>query len=160
LILFGEGGNGKSVVLAVLRAMLGADNIATVPLESFGQRFAMAQTLGKLANVCPQGGGIDRTAEGVLKSYIAGDQMFFEKKGKDGCSAPPTARLVIGTNNVPRFLDKTEGMWRRLNLMPMNVRIPKEERKAGMDKESYWARSGELPGILNWALAGLRRLRG
>src|SRR5262249_53004056 len=91
--------------------------------------------------------------------YISGDRMFFEKKGKDGFSAPPTARLVLATNNVPRFMDKTEGMWRRLILMPMTVRIPKEERKAGMDKESYWARSGELPGILAWALAGLRRLR-
>jgi P4 family phage/plasmid primase-like protien len=159
LILFGEGGNGKSVVLAALRALLGADNIATVPLESFGQRFAMAQTLGKLANVCPEVGDIDRTAEGILKGYIAGDRMFFEKKGKDGFSAPPTARLVLATNNVPRFLDKSEGMWRRLLLMPMNVQIPREERKAGMDKEAFWISSGELPGILNWALAGLRRLK-
>ncbi|MCA1686309.1 MAG: hypothetical protein LC745_10085, partial [Planctomycetia bacterium] len=47
-------GNGKSVVLAVLRAVLGADNVATVPLEHFAQRFAMAQTHGKLANVCPE----------------------------------------------------------------------------------------------------------
>ena len=29
-----------------------------------------------------------------------------------------------------------------------------------MDKEAYWAGSGELPGVLNWALEGLRRLRG
>jgi P4 family phage/plasmid primase-like protien len=159
LILFGEGGNGKSVVLAVLRALLGADNISTVPLENFAQRFAMAQTLGMLANVCPEIGEIDRTAEGVLKSYISGDRMFFEKKGKDGFSAPPTARLVLATNSVPRFMDKSEGIWRRLFLMPMTVQIPQEERKVGLDKETSWIESGELPGILEWALAGLRRLR-
>ena len=43
--------------------------------------------------------------------------------------------------------------------MPMTVRIPPGERRAGMDKEAYWVRSGELPGVLNWALEGLRRLR-
>jgi putative DNA primase/helicase len=119
----------------------------------------MAQTLGKLANVCPEVGELDRTAEGTLKSYIAGDAMFFEKKGKDGFTAPPTARLVIATNNVPRFADKSEGIWRRLLILPMTVRIPPGERRAGMDKEAYWERSGELPGVLNWALEGLRRLR-
>jgi P4 family phage/plasmid primase-like protien len=160
LILHGPGGNGKSVVLAALRAMLGAGNIATVPLEHFAQRFAMAQTLGKLANVCPEVGELDRTAEGTLKSYIAGDAMFFEKKGKDGFTAPPGARLVLATNNIPRFADKSEGIWRRLLIVPMTVRIPPEERRAGMDKESYWERAGELPGMLNWALEGLRRLRG
>jgi P4 family phage/plasmid primase-like protien len=159
LILVGEGGNGKSVVLAALRAMLGADNVSTVPLEQFAQRFAMAQTLGKLANVCPEVGEIDRTAEGTLKSYISGDAMFFEKKGKDGFTAIPTARLVLATNNVPRFIDKSEGIWRRLLLMPMNVRVPPGERIPGLDKEAYWVESGEMPGILNWALAGLRRLR-
>jgi P4 family phage/plasmid primase-like protien len=159
LILHGPGGNGKSVVLAVLRAVLGAGNVATVPLEHFAQRFAMAQTLGKLANVCPEVGELDRTAEGTIKSYIAGDPMFFEKKGKDGFTAPPTARLVVATNNIPRFADKSEGVWRRLLILPMTVQISPGERQAGMDKEAYWAAAGELPGVLNWALEGLRRLR-
>ena len=154
LILHGPGANGKSVVLAVLRAVLGADNVATVPLEHFAQRFAMAQTLGKLANVCPEVGELDRTAEGTLKSYISGDAMFFEKKGKDGFSAAPTARLVIATNNVPRFMDRSEGIWRRLFILPMTVRHPVRRCRAGMDKEGYWRRSGELPGVLNWALEG------
>jgi P4 family phage/plasmid primase-like protien len=159
LILHGLGANGKSVVLAVLRGMLGADNVATVPLEKFDQRFAMAQTLGKLANVCPEVGELDKTAEGTLKSYIAGDAMFFEKKNKDGFTAPPSARLVIATNNIPRFVDRSEGIWRRLLILPMTVQILDAERTAGMDKEAYWVRSGALPGVLNWALEGLRRLR-
>jgi hypothetical protein len=28
-----------------------------------------------------------------------------------------------------------------------------------MDKDDYWTSSGDLPGILNWALQGLRRLQ-
>jgi P4 family phage/plasmid primase-like protien len=157
LIVHGPGGNGKSVLLAGLRAMLGAGNISTVPLEGFGQRFAMAETLGKLANVCPEVGELDKTCEGVLKSFIGGDSMLFEKKGKDPFTARPTARLVIATNNIPRFVDRSEGIWRRLLIVPMEFVIPASERTPGMDKEEFW--SAELPGILNWALEGLKRLR-
>jgi P4 family phage/plasmid primase-like protien len=159
LFLVGEGANGKSVVLAGLHAMLGDDNVSSVPLEDFGHRFAMAQTLGKLANICPEVGELDRTAEGTLKAFVSGDKMSFERKGKDGFSVRPTARLVFSTNNVPRFMDKTDGVWRRLLLVPFNRKVPVGERVAGMDKPDYWLRAGEVPGILNWALEGLRQLR-
>jgi P4 family phage/plasmid primase-like protien len=159
LVLVGEGGNGKSVVLAGLHALLGADNVSTVPLEDFGGRFAMAQTLGKLANICAEVGELDRTAEGTLKAFVSGDRMSFERKGKDGFSARPTARLVLSTNNVPRFADRSEGVWRRLLLVPFNRRVPSSERRPGLDKPEFWLCGGELPGMLNWALEGLRRQR-
>jgi P4 family phage/plasmid primase-like protien len=160
LFLVGEGANGKSVVLAGLHAMLGQENVSTVPLEAFGQRFAMAQTLGKLVNICPEVGELDRTAEGTLKAFVSGDRMTFERKGKDAFSARPTARLVLSTNNVPRFADRSEGVWRRLLLVPFNRQVPPEERVAGMDKPEFWLQLGEAPGILNWALEGMRQLRG
>src|SRR2546423_12423351 len=105
LFLVGEGANGKSVVLAGLHAMLGEDNVSTVPLEDFGKRFATAQTLGKLVNICPEVGELDRTAEGTLKAFVGGDRMTFERKGKDAFTARPTARLVLSTNNVLRVSD-------------------------------------------------------
>lgn len=45
-------------------------------------------------------------------------------------------------------------------LIPWRVEITKEKRIRGMDKVEFWRDSGELPGILNWALVGLHRLRG
>jgi phage/plasmid-associated DNA primase len=46
-------------------------------------------------------------------------------------------------------------------LMPFRVTIAADDpgRVRGMDKPAWWVASGELPGILNWALAGLDRLR-
>src|SRR5262249_2058312 len=160
LILVGEGANGKSVVLTVLRAMLGEENVSAVGLESFGQRFALAQTEGKLVNICPEIGEIDRTAEGLLKSFITGEAMTFERKGRDGYQATPTARLVIATNNVPRFSDKSSGIWRRLHLMPFTVQIPERERRHELTTKHFWSRApGELAGVRRWWLAGLARLK-
>jgi P4 family phage/plasmid primase-like protien len=161
LLLEGEGANGKSVVCAALEAMLGSENCSHVPLEVFGARFQLEATLGKLANIASEVGELDRAAEGFLKSFTSGDVMQFELKHKPTFSATPTARLVLATNNRPRFSDRSAGIWRRMILMPFRVTIADDDSKRvlGMDKPAWWDASGELPGIFNWALAGLERLR-
>jgi P4 family phage/plasmid primase-like protien len=159
MMMVGEGANGKSVVCAVLTALLGLENVSAVPLELFGDKFRLAGTLGKLANIVAEVGELDRIAEGQLKAFITGDVMEFERKFKSPFSAKPTARLVLATNNPPHFSDKSDGIWRRIMPLHLEVQIPAHERIAGMDTVEYWQESGELPGILNWALAGLHSLR-
>lgn len=159
LFLEGEGANGKSVICAALTALLGPPNVSHVPLEMFGKDFVLTQTLGKLANIAAEVGELDKAAEGCLKSFTAGDRMTFNRKGKDLIEATPTARLVLSANNRPRFSDRSDGIWRRMLILPLTVTIQPHERVFGMDKPEWWAAQGELPGILNWALAGLWRLR-
>jgi P4 family phage/plasmid primase-like protien len=159
LVLEGEGCNGKSVACAVLTALLGQANVSHVPLEGFAQRFALTQTIGKLANIASEVGEIDRVAEGVLKSFTSGDRMMFDRKNIDPIEALPTARLVLATNNRPRFSDRSDGIWRRLLLLPFRVQIQEKDRVYGMDKPDWWLVQGEMPGIFNWAVDGLRRLK-
>jgi P4 family phage/plasmid primase-like protien len=159
LVNEGEGGNGKSVFLAGLQAMLGPDNCSHVTLEKFANRFDLTDTLGKLANLCGDMGEIDRVSEGHLKSFVSGDRMFFDRKGISGMNCVPTARLIFNTNNRPRFSDKSSGIWRRLILIPWRTTISKAERIIGMDQVTWWQNSGELPGIFMWAVIGLHRLQ-
>jgi putative DNA primase/helicase len=161
LVLEGEGSNGKSVVCAVLEATLASVNCAHVPLEVFGERFQLTPTIGKLANIASEVGELDKAAEGFLKSFTSGDPMQFDRKHKSPIQAVPTARLILATNNRPRFSDRSGGLWRRMILMPVRVVIAENDpgRVFGMDKPAWWEASGELPGILNWALTGLDRLR-
>jgi P4 family phage/plasmid primase-like protien len=159
LMLYGEGNNGKSVVCAALTALLGEANVSQVALENFANRFALAQTLGKLANIASEVGELDKAAEGTLKAFTSGDRMSFDRKGKSLLDAAPSARLVLATNNRPRFSDRSNGVWRRLLLVPFDVVISPDEQVAGMDKPPWWIDSGELSGMLNWALEGLKRLR-
>lgn len=159
LILEGEGANGKSVYLAAMEATLGIDNVAHVPLEIFGQRFQLTPTINRLANIAADCGEIDHIAEGYLKSYTSGDRMTFDRKNLPAIEASPTARLMLATNNRPRFSDKSGGIWRRMLLVPFKIEIPESDRVTGMDKVDWWERTGELPGLFNWAIEGLRRLR-
>ena len=153
-ILVGEGSNGKGVLLAVLTALVGSDNVSHVPAGMFGERFQLSNTLGKLLNVEPDAGQITLRGEAFIKSFTAGDMMQFEMKYRQPISAVPTARLIIGTNSLPEFQDRSSGIWRRMILVPFRVQIPEEERDRGLANKL----KEELPGILNWALEGLRRL--
>ncbi|MCG3138653.1 MAG: hypothetical protein HJJLKODD_02520 [Phycisphaerae bacterium] len=157
IVFEGDGANGKSVACAVLTALLGAENVSHVPLEAFTQRFALNQTIGKLANVASEIGELDKVGEGFLKQFTSGDRMMFDRKHIAPIEALPTARLVLATNNRPRFSDRTSGLWRRMIVLPWRIRIAEHERITGMDKSAYWA--DELPGIFGWAIVGLHRLR-
>ena len=159
MVLEGEGKNGKSVFIAGLTAMLGEDNVSNVALENFADRFQRTDTIGKLLNAAGDCGEIDKAAEGILKSFVAGDRMYFDRKGVSGYNKTPTARLMIAANNRPRFNDRSDGMWRRMLVIPWRIEISPEKQVRGMDKVAWWTDSGECPGIFRWALVGLSRLR-
>ena len=159
MMMEGSGRNGKSVYIAALTAMLGENNVSAVPLENFGTPFDKTSTLGMLLNACGDCGEIDKVAEGHIKAFTSGDRMFFNRKNMPGTTCKPTARLLINCNERPRFKDRSDGIWRRLILVPWRVRITDDKVVRGMDKTAFWQASGELPGIFRWALVGLARLR-
>jgi len=155
LLATGEGSNGKGVLFEVLEAMIGAPNCSHVPLARFGNPFALYATLGKRANITAETiHVIEEQAEALLKSFVAGDAMTFERKFKEPVEAVPTAKVMIATNAAPRFNDKTFGLWRRLLLVPFKKTIPANKQIKGLAREL----KGELPGILNWAIDGLASL--
>lgn len=158
-ILQGEGGNGKGVLLAILKALLGRENVCSVPLESFhSDNFSFHQTYGKLANIVSDQHDIDNINEGVLKQFVSRELITFNRKFKDPITAEPTCFLTIATNSIPRFLDKTDGIWRRMVLFKFDKQIPVSERNPNFVSSKFWLSSGELPGIFNLALAGLMRV--
>jgi len=159
IALEGEGGNGKTVYCAGIAAMLGRENVSRVNLEKFGGRFDLASTLGKMVNICGDVGEIDRPAEGDLKLFTGGEEMTFDRKGISPIVAKPTAKLMVCWNGRPKFRDRSQGLWRRLLLVPFNHTPRRREITRGMDGDKYWIENGQAPGILLWAIEGLRRLR-
>ena len=159
LVLEGDGSNGKSVVLAGLTAMLGRANVSSVPLHRLTDRFSPAETLSKLANVSAETDKTSKAIEHRLKELTSGDPCLFERKFAQPITALPTAKLIFACNERPHFRDRSSGLWRRMILVPFRRQVPPDEVVRGMDTVAWWEAKGELPGILNWAIEGLRRLR-
>jgi len=159
LALNGEGHNGKSVILAGITAILGKQNVSSLSLDELSEKFKSCRVVGKLANICADLSETSRVCEGTLKKLISGDALEFERKGRDPFSAIPTAKLIFSTNTLPQFYDRSNGLWRRLIIMPFNRQVTETEKVTGMDQGEWWLRKGELPGMFMWALRGLQQLK-
>ena len=158
LLCYGEGANGKSVFFDVVESLVGKRNCSHLGLYGFNpnySQFALYPTLGKIVNMSTEGSHmIADEGEAIFKSYIAGDDIQFERKHRDPISAKPTAKIMIATNNRPRFNDKTPALWRRMLLVPF-VKVVKYEQQI---KDLADKLKAELPGIFNWALEGMAKL--
>ena len=155
MILEGEGNNGKGVYLYVFNRLLGHDNVSNVSLEAFGQTFALSATIGKLANVIPEVSDISKHDEGLFKAFTGRDKISIDRKFKERVEIQPTARITIATNTRPRWADRSGGLWRRMLIIPWLVVIPEDATDKGLKERIA---ENELPGVFNWAIAGLLRL--
>ncbi|MCD0458657.1 DNA primase family protein [Roseiconus lacunae] len=155
LILPGDGSNGKSTVLDVLRGMLGTHNCSAVSLDSLGKQFHLQGMDGKLANINNDMQRIPKVEEGCLKQLVSGEPTLVDVKHKTPYDMLPTAKLIFASNYLPPFTDTTNGTWRRLLILPFLARFERAEIDLGRAQRII---DEEIPGVLNWALHGLQRL--
>ena len=156
IVLIGSGANGKSVLLYILTELLGRDNVSAVQPEQFDQRFQRGHLRGKLANIITEikeGGEI---ADAQLKSLVSGEMTTAEHKHKDPFEFIPHATHWFGTNHLPHTRDFSEAFFRRAILLTFNNIFSGSNRDVNLSKTLV----SELPGILNLALDGLKRLLG
>lgn len=122
-ILTGGGSNGKSSFLKILRALVGENNTSSVALKDLNGRFKTAELFGKLVNLGDDigKGFIKDSAE--LKNLATGETLVVERKGKDPFDLRNYAKLIFSANEVPRIDDKTDGLNRRLMIVPFKARF-------------------------------------
>lgn len=154
----GDGGTGKSVYAAGLTAMLSEQSVSNADLGQFGTQFGLSKTIGKALNVDSDVNINAKFAEGTFKKFCIGERMDFQLKGGDPFSQTPTAKVLLCWNERPQIKDTTNAFWRRMLVLHFTKTIAEADKVKDMDKPWWWAKSEELPGILNWAIEGLRRL--
>lgn len=157
LLLLGPGRNGKSVLLAIIKALLGPANCAAVPLQLLGEnRFAAAELFGKLANVAGDldARGIRQTD--IFKMATGGDPIMAERKNCHPFTFTPFATFIFAANEAPISSDQTDAWFDRWLVVPLERRIPDDEVDPHLAAKLTAA--DELAGLLVLAVDGLRRL--
>ena len=154
--LSGEGGNGKSVALNVLQALLGpmACNVNFQTLGTPGD-YTLADLPGKrlvLSTESERGG---TAAEKQIREIASGDRQRARAIYGTPFEFKPVAKIWWAMNDRPVIKDTSNATWRRLKLIPFHRTFSKEEQDTQLEQTLL----SELPGILNWALVGLKRLR-
>lgn len=154
LWMVGSGGNGKSLILEVLMALIGPKNISFAQIERLQEKFVRAELCGKLVNISSEMSAQATIADGYLKQIVAGDVIEAERKHQPSFSFKPYSRMIGATNELPRLLDHSDGFFRRAMILTFN----KQFAEADQDKDRNVKLMKELPGILKWAVDGLQRL--
>ena len=154
LWLVGTGGNGKSILLNTLAALIGQANVSYAMLERMGKPSVRAELQGKLVNISHEMGTDATIADGYLKAIVAGDWVEAERKFQPSFSFQPFVRIVAATNSLPHLKDTTDGFFRRAIILPLTRNFDESE----MDKRLQEKILQELGGILVLAVDGLRRL--
>ncbi|HIH03736.1 MAG TPA: hypothetical protein HA263_07810 [Methanoregulaceae archaeon] len=160
-IWWGGGQNGKSVTLAVIRAIFGeyavsasADLFMAQKNEGGPRPDLLALRDARLVTAIEAEKG-HRLNEALIKQMTGGDDMTVRGLYRDPETFPPAHLAILATNPKPIIRGVEFAIWRRVLMWPFAVTIPKEKRIVDYEKVLL----EEAPGILNWMIEGLRRYR-
>lgn len=151
--VYGPGGNGKSVFLNILTAILG-DYAATAAMTTFTASNSdqhptdLAMLRGaRLVSVSETEDG-RAWAESRIKQLTGGDKITARFMRQDFFEYVPQFKLLIVGNHQPTLRNVDDAARRRFNIIPF-VHKPTSPDPDLEDKIK-----AELPGILRWAIDG------
>lgn len=124
----GEGMNGKSCFLRLMRKFIGKDNTCATELDTLlTSRFEVTRLHKKL--ICMMGetnfSEVNKTS--ILKKLTGQDVVGFEYKNKTPFEDTNYAKILIATNNLPSTSDKTIGFYRRWTIIDFPNRFTEKK---------------------------------
>lgn len=131
-IWYGTGANGKSLLLKLLKAIMG--NLMThANILNINDKFALEGVVSGISNVTDDVGITTLKETGTLKSIIQGGSVEVQRKHKTSIWWEPNSQFVICCNDVPKIEDTTVGMLRRLAFIPFELQLSKEKQDINLE---------------------------
>ncbi|MEM3846623.1 MAG: phage/plasmid primase, P4 family [Candidatus Parvarchaeota archaeon] len=160
MMFVGDGGNGKSVLISLIEALIGKNNRSAVSLQEFAEdRFSKADLFGKASNLYADLPDRDLKSVGVFKMLTGGDPIRAQEKHVKAFTFTNVAKLTFSCNKVPRVPEDTEGFFRRWIIIEFPYTFEGSTKEDRELKNKLTNDQTEMSGFLNWALEGLQRLR-
>ncbi|WP_315772967.1 MULTISPECIES: phage/plasmid primase, P4 family [unclassified Bradyrhizobium] len=160
---YGEGANGKSVFLEMLVRLLGKSFAVGLPTESIigsGERAGggaspdLIRLFGKrMVRVLELPEGKPLQSE-LIKKLTGGEEIPVRTLYKGYIDFMPRAKPHMSGNGLPKILDTSNGIWRRMLFVKWPIMIAEEDRRDPevMVREFL----SEAPGVFNWLCEGAR----
>lgn len=156
-ILYGGGGNGKSVLLEVLRSLIGPQNCSAVGMKSITKdtgRFPMMYKMVNISDETPTSGFLESSD---FKALVSGDTVEVRRLYHNPVMWRCTTKLLFACNELPFTADFSQGLFRRLLIIPFNARFSHE--KGNLDPFIVDKLLAERAGILNKILNAFKDLK-
>ena len=165
----GEGSNGKSTLLNLIKMFLGALNTCSISLQSLCEdRFSRAELYGKMLNFFADLKDFPLTETGEFKALTGNDQISAEIKFKQKhITFTNTAKFAFSCNKIPENKgDDSDAFWRRWIIVQFTQTFDEEKGNVKHDilenlfNYEYGKddKESEFEALLAHAILGLKRL--
>lgn len=154
LIIYGEGGNGKSVLQNIWEHIIGSYNCSYVDLKYINDGSQVFMTRNKLVNFCKDLESGQQLDTGIVKTAISGGKMISNEKYKGQIPMDFTAKFVIACNELPFIKNASNAIKRRFHILPFTKIFEEHEQ----DKDLLDKLKDEAEHIFSWAVTGYKNL--
>jgi P4 family phage/plasmid primase-like protien len=164
IMLLGNGRNGKSKFIELLKEMLGYQNVVNISLSDIEKNnFALSNLHNKHANFSPDLSKEVLENTGNFKSLIGRDTITADRKHKSAIHFKNYSKFIFATNNLPYTMDQSDGFFDRWVIIDFPfkfVDVPTKTYEKLKDANiiDKITTPKEMSGFVNWALEGLHRL--
>ncbi len=157
LLLLGETDTGKSTILDILRELIGDVNISSVPLQHLSNPQYTPLLINKMINLDPDVNKNAADYEREFKIITGGknEKVSCNQKHIPTFEFVPKCKIILAANEFPKITDHSSAFYQRLLIVPCERRFQEHEK----DRTIHDKLMKELPGIFNWVVEGLRRLK-
>lgn len=124
VLLYGNGNNGKSTVINLITRILGDHNVSSASLmDLLNDKFAAAELHNKMLNAFADIGDNFLNESSLLKALTGDDSILVQKKNQHPFKIMNFAKLLFSCNALPTFRDNSDGLLRRIIILPM-TKVP------------------------------------
>lgn len=157
VFMVGNGNDGRSTLLNIIRSIVGAENCSSLTLQDFAERFRLIKIYGKAVNLGDDIPGSYFKDTSNFKSVVTGGVITAEQKGKDPVQFKPSTKVIFAMNAIPKAADTSEGWYSRLVFLPLNASFGKSGTCDPSLKDRQWSVE-EKQYVLRMAMEGLKRI--
>lgn len=157
-LIVGPRRSGKGTIARVATELLGRHHVAGPTLASLTGNFGLQPLIGKSTAIVSDARLSSKVNQDALAERLLAisgeDRMTVDRKYREPWHGTLPTRFVVLSNELPRLADASGALSSRFVVVTMTRSFYGRE-----DPHLTAALLAELPGILNWALDGLDRLR-
>ena len=133
--LLGPAHTGKSTFLELVRKFFGSDNCSSLSMADLETQFMPAQLKDKIVNIGDDI-SINTLLDGSTIKILCGTMpIMVQQKFEKPFSMVNEAKFIFSCNKMPMFKDKTDGMYRRLEILEITNRVPLTKKNTRLIEE-------------------------
>jgi P4 family phage/plasmid primase-like protien len=164
LVFWGISNQGKSGLLEVFSGLFGSQ-VISAPLGSTEATHGLMPFTRRLPWVLHEAFGGQWHFSSNVKAIITHEPVMINVKNGPMLSTVIRAPIFWATNHQPQFKEATKAIVNRMIVIECSrvfiegkpIGVAAEAQRRGLAKPSDLIIASELPGLLNWAIAGLKR---